>query len=137
LTLLRKGRPVPGAVLAMSPWFDTEVEHAAVATHAHLDKQITRDQLQGFAALMLDGTGVSRADPRITLLNADPVVHAGYIDTDLVASLDVSKSQPKEIARRVVEAQAAGSEEVLADDMSRQTKAGLAADPPLYLSSGA
>lgn len=72
LTLLRKGKPAPGAILSMSPWFDMEVEHAAVETHARLDKQITRDQLLGFTALMLDGTGVSRADPRINLMHADP-----------------------------------------------------------------
>lgn len=73
LTLHRKGKSTPGAVLSMSPWFDVEVEHAAVETHAQLDKQITRDQLLGFAALMLDGTGISKADPRINLMHADPV----------------------------------------------------------------
>jgi len=59
-------------------------------------------------------------------------VHAGYIDTDLVATLDVPKAQPADIAGTVIKALRAGSEEVLADDMSRQAKAGMVAAPPLY-----
>jgi epsilon-lactone hydrolase len=72
LTSLRKGKPAPAAIVSMSPWFDIAVEHVAVETHGSLDKQINRDQLLGFAALMLDGTDVSNKDPRINLLNADP-----------------------------------------------------------------
>lgn len=72
LTLARKGAATPGAVLSMSPWFDMEVKHKTVETHAHLDKQLTREMLLGFSDLMLDGTGVSKADPRINLANADP-----------------------------------------------------------------
>lgn len=72
LTLLRKGKPTPAAIVSMSPWFDMAVKHVAVETHGHLDKQITREQLLGFAALMLDGTGIPDSDPRINLLNADP-----------------------------------------------------------------
>lgn len=72
LTLARKGAATPGAVLSMSPWFDMEVKHETVATHALLDRQLTREMLLGFGDLMLDGTGVSRADPRINLSNADP-----------------------------------------------------------------
>ena len=72
LTLARKNAPTPGAVVSMSPWFDMEVKHRAIETHAHLDKQLTREQLLGFGDAMLDGTGVSKADPRINLMNADP-----------------------------------------------------------------
>lgn len=72
LTLARKGKATPGAVLSMSPWFDMEVKHKTVETHAQLDKQLTREMLLGFSDLMLDGTGVSKADPRINLANADP-----------------------------------------------------------------
>ncbi|WP_459714144.1 alpha/beta hydrolase fold domain-containing protein [Paraburkholderia sp. 2C] len=72
LTLARKGMATPGAVVSMSPWFDMEVRHETVQTHAHLDKQLTREMLLGFSDLMLDGTGVSRADPRINLAHADP-----------------------------------------------------------------
>lgn len=72
LTRRRNGLTGPGAVLSMSPWFDMEVKHETIATHATLDKQLNRDQLLGFASLMLDGTGVSSADPRINLAYADP-----------------------------------------------------------------
>jgi len=72
LTLGRKAAPSPGAVLSMSPWFDMEVKGATIDTHAHLDRQLSRDQLLGFADLMLAGTGVSNADPRINLTKADP-----------------------------------------------------------------
>jgi monoterpene epsilon-lactone hydrolase len=72
LTLARKGAATPGAVLSMSPWFDMEVKNKTVATHAHLDKQLTREMLLFFSGLMLDGTGVSKADPRINLAHADP-----------------------------------------------------------------
>jgi epsilon-lactone hydrolase len=56
----------------MSPWFDMEVRHETVQTHAHLDRQITREMLLAFSDLMLEGTGVSRSDPRINLAYADP-----------------------------------------------------------------
>jgi acetyl esterase/lipase len=72
LTLARKGKNMPGAVLSMSPWFDMEVKNKTIETHAHLDKQLNREQLLGFSDLMLDGTGVSKADPRINLMHADP-----------------------------------------------------------------
>lgn len=72
LTLARKGSATPGAVLSMSPWLDMAVTHDAIATHAHLDKQLTRGQLLGFSDLMLDGTGVTKIDPRINLMHADP-----------------------------------------------------------------
>ncbi|WP_445148381.1 SDR family oxidoreductase [Baekduia sp. Peel2402] len=53
-------------------------------------------------------------------------VHAGYIDTDMVASIDAPKIRPEDVARQVVEGLDAGAEEVLADDVSRFAKASLA-----------
>lgn len=53
-------------------------------------------------------------------------VHAGYIDTDMVAHIDAPKVTPEEVARKVVEGLDAGIEEVLADDVSRFAKASLA-----------
>jgi len=60
-------------------------------------------------------------------------VHAGYIDTDMVATVTAPKTKPEVIAQRTLEAIAAGREEVLADDVSQQVKAGFAADPPAYV----
>jgi NAD(P)-dependent dehydrogenase (short-subunit alcohol dehydrogenase family) len=55
-------------------------------------------------------------------------VHAGYIDTDMVASVDAPKVTPEHVARVTVEGIAAGAEEVLADDISRTVKAALPND---------
>jgi NAD(P)-dependent dehydrogenase (short-subunit alcohol dehydrogenase family) len=60
-------------------------------------------------------------------------VHAGYIDTDMVASVSAPKTKPEVIAQRTIEAIAAGREEVLADDAARQVKAGFVAEPPAYV----
>lgn len=60
-------------------------------------------------------------------------VHAGYIDTDMVASVNAPKTKPETIAQRVIEAIAAGREEVLADETSQHVKAGFVAEPAAYL----
>jgi NAD(P)-dependent dehydrogenase (short-subunit alcohol dehydrogenase family) len=60
-------------------------------------------------------------------------VHAGYIDTDMVSHIDGPKSNPADIAARTLEALAEGESEVLADETSRQVKAGFGATPAVYL----
>jgi NAD(P)-dependent dehydrogenase (short-subunit alcohol dehydrogenase family) len=60
-------------------------------------------------------------------------LHMGWVDTDMTADIDVPKSTPDEIAARALDGLEAGAEEILADDIARQIKAGLVADPPLYL----
>ncbi|RAO74536.1 SDR family oxidoreductase [Dyella jiangningensis] len=60
-------------------------------------------------------------------------VHAGYIDTDMVSHIDAPKSSPTDIAARTLEALAKGESEVLADETSRQVKAGFGATPAVYL----
>lgn len=60
-------------------------------------------------------------------------VHAGYIDTDMVSHIDAPKSRPADIAARTLEALAKGELEVLADETSRQVKAGFGATPAVYL----
>jgi len=72
LTLQRKNAPVPGAVLAISPWFDMELKNGTIDTNANTDKMLSRDLLRGFSNSMLDGTGISVTDPRINLAYADP-----------------------------------------------------------------
>src|SRR5258707_10246693 len=56
-------------------------------------------------------------------------VHAGFIDTDMTASLDILKARPADIAAATIESILAGREEVLADQTSQQARAALAADP--------
>ena len=60
-------------------------------------------------------------------------VHAGYIDTDMVKSVDAPKARPEDIAQAVIEAIEAGNPEVLAVDTARYVKQGLNATPPIYL----
>ncbi|HEY0917413.1 MAG TPA: SDR family oxidoreductase [Solimonas sp.] len=59
-------------------------------------------------------------------------VHAGYIDTDMVAGVDAPKTSPADVAASALAALEAGQIEALADDISRQVKAGLNAQPPSY-----
>lgn len=60
-------------------------------------------------------------------------MHMGYVDTDLTHGFDVEKASPDEVVRYTLDALEAGAEEALADEMTRQVKQGLAAQPGLYL----
>lgn len=60
-------------------------------------------------------------------------LHMGFVDTDLTKDVTMPKSTPEAIVEQALEALEAGAEEVLADDMTRQVKLGLSAEPPVYL----
>ena len=60
-------------------------------------------------------------------------IHAGYIDTDMVAHIDAPKVRPEDIAKRTLAALQRGDSEVLADDTAQQVKAGFNASPAAYL----
>ncbi|GHJ42308.1 SDR family oxidoreductase [Streptomyces sp. TS71-3] len=53
-------------------------------------------------------------------------LHVGYMDTDLIADLDVPKLDPAKVARLALDGLEAGRFEILADDISKQVQAGLA-----------
>jgi NAD(P)-dependent dehydrogenase (short-subunit alcohol dehydrogenase family) len=55
-------------------------------------------------------------------------LHVAYMDTDMVAHLDVAKADPRAIARQAVDAIASGALEVLADDTTRWVKSQLSVD---------
>jgi hypothetical protein len=55
-------------------------------------------------------------------------VYAGYIDTDMTAGLMAPKSSPSDIAARVLEGIASGTEDILADERSRTVFAELRKD---------
>jgi NAD(P)-dependent dehydrogenase (short-subunit alcohol dehydrogenase family) len=55
-------------------------------------------------------------------------LHVGYMDTDMVAHLDVPKNDPETIAALALDGVAAGAPEVVADDISRNVRSGLSAD---------
>jgi NAD(P)-dependent dehydrogenase (short-subunit alcohol dehydrogenase family) len=52
-------------------------------------------------------------------------VHFGYVDTDLTTHVTAPKLDPADVARDVADAIAAGSEELLADELSKQVKSAL------------
>jgi NAD(P)-dependent dehydrogenase (short-subunit alcohol dehydrogenase family) len=64
-------------------------------------------------------------------------LHVGYMDTDMAKNVQSPKSAPLDVVRQVLDAVEAGRDEVLADAISRQVKAGLAAEPPVYLARSA
>jgi NAD(P)-dependent dehydrogenase (short-subunit alcohol dehydrogenase family) len=55
-------------------------------------------------------------------------LHVGYVDTDMTANITDPKSRPEDIAKQAVEAIETGAFEVIADELSRNVKAGLSAD---------
>jgi NAD(P)-dependent dehydrogenase (short-subunit alcohol dehydrogenase family) len=55
-------------------------------------------------------------------------VHVGFVDTDLVAGLDVDKIRPQEVSAAAFDALEAGEPEVRVDEWARQVKAGLSDD---------
>jgi NAD(P)-dependent dehydrogenase (short-subunit alcohol dehydrogenase family) len=59
-------------------------------------------------------------------------VHAGYIDTDMAATIDAPKTSPEEVAARIIEGIRTNQEEVLADQSSQEIKAVLALNPHLF-----
>ena len=56
-------------------------------------------------------------------------VHLGFMDTDMVAHLDVPKVAAVDVADRILDAVAAGEEEVLADGPARALKEALSGPP--------
>ncbi len=55
-------------------------------------------------------------------------LHVGYMDTDMVADVDAPKSDPATVAAAALDGVETGLVEVLADELTRQVKAGLSAD---------
>lgn len=60
-------------------------------------------------------------------------LHMGFVDTDLTKGLEMPKSTPEAIVERALQALEAGAHEVLADEMTKQVKAGLSAEQAVYL----
>ncbi|UXX92061.1 SDR family oxidoreductase [Streptomyces sp. AD2-2] len=55
-------------------------------------------------------------------------LHVGYVDTDMAAHVDAPKSTPESVAAQALDGIEAGAFEVLADDLTRQVKAGLSGE---------
>ncbi|WP_327110973.1 SDR family oxidoreductase [Nocardia sp. NBC_01730] len=56
-------------------------------------------------------------------------LHVGYVDTDLAAGVTAPKTSPYSVATQALDGIEADALEVIADDLTQQVKAGLAADP--------
>ncbi|KAF2406542.1 Short-chain dehydrogenase [Pseudomonas antarctica] len=61
-------------------------------------------------------------------------VHPAYIDTDMVASMQVPKSTPQEVVAITLQALSEDREEVLITDITHGVKASLSTQTPAYLS---
>lgn len=59
-------------------------------------------------------------------------VHAGFIDTEMAANAPGPKARPQDVAKATIEAIAAGHEEVLADQASRDTRVALSTNPQSF-----
>ncbi len=60
-------------------------------------------------------------------------VHVGPVDTDMTSQLTLPKVKPADVARQVLSALEAGRHEVIADELTRQVKAGLSDEVGIYL----
>jgi NAD(P)-dependent dehydrogenase (short-subunit alcohol dehydrogenase family) len=58
-------------------------------------------------------------------------VHAGFIDTDMAALVDLPKDSPESVAQQVFDGVEAGRAEVLCDERTRTVKAELSRDQEL------
>ncbi len=71
LSLRDKGKPMPGAIVSISPWCDLEIKDPAIEANAEADKLLSRPLLELFRQCWLGSTGIEFTDPRVSLLNAD------------------------------------------------------------------
>ncbi|MGH3636589.1 MAG: alpha/beta hydrolase [Mycobacterium sp.] len=70
LALRERGRPLPGRVVALSPWLDMENNGETLDTNAATDRLITRELLEGMIAGAL-GETVDPTDPLVNPLYAN------------------------------------------------------------------
>jgi NAD(P)-dependent dehydrogenase (short-subunit alcohol dehydrogenase family) len=60
-------------------------------------------------------------------------VHPGLMDTEMVSQLTLPKVEPGDVVRQAFSAIETDRDEVLADQIARQVKAGLSKEPGIYL----
>lgn len=70
LKLRDDGAPLPGAVIALSPWLDMELAGESLTTNAATDGLVSRQILEGMSAMFLGETG-KPDDPHANPLYAD------------------------------------------------------------------
>ena len=60
-------------------------------------------------------------------------LHMGFVDTDLTRGVEMPKATPEAIVEQALDGLEAGALEVLADELTRQVRGGLSADPAIDL----
>jgi NAD(P)-dependent dehydrogenase (short-subunit alcohol dehydrogenase family) len=61
-------------------------------------------------------------------------LHVGYMDIDMTVRLtNIAKSRPEDVVQYTLDVLETGGEEALADDVSRNIKKGLSAEPGVYI----
>lgn len=65
------GKPLPGAIVSISPWCDLEIANPAIEANAETDKVLSRTLLEFFRESWIGGTGVDTSDVLINLNRAD------------------------------------------------------------------
>ncbi|RYY99877.1 MAG: SDR family oxidoreductase [Comamonadaceae bacterium] len=62
-------------------------------------------------------------------------LHMGFVDTDLTRGIEMPKSTPQAIVQAAFDGLEAGTEEILADEMTRQVKLSLSGPAAAYLAA--
>jgi monoterpene epsilon-lactone hydrolase len=96
LKLRQEGVPLPGAVIAFSPWLDMEHVGRTLETNAATDALVSKAILQAMSGMFLGEKG-SRTDPLANPLKADYkglprlYVNAGAVETLLDNAQDLTR----------------------------------------------
>lgn len=99
LELRDDGVPLPGAVIALSPWLDMEHAGETLETNAATDALVQRQILEGMSAMFLGGTGQAN-DPLANPLYADFTGFPRlYIDAGSSETLLDNATRLAEVAR--------------------------------------
>jgi len=89
VSLRDKGIPLPGAILAVTPWYDMEMRSKTLESNAESDALLSRSLLEKFRESWIGGTDVPMNDPRVNQLYADlsglPPIMVYYGAHDLLA----------------------------------------------------
>ena len=107
----------------------------AVLNVLSVARWISRPQLAIYASSKAAAWGLTNALRNELRPQGTQVLglHMGFVDTDLTHAIDAPKSSADDIVRIAFDALEAGAEEVLGDEITRQVKRGLSAEPGVYL----
>lgn len=92
LNLRDAGRPMPGAIVSISPWCDLEISNETIDSLDERDRLLSAGLLEFFRDCWLGGTGVEYTDPRVSLRHADlaglPPISLYYGTEEILAGED-------------------------------------------------